>query len=407
MSDSERKTLSLPVKAKGRDAPANPRRKPVRGGVLGDKRRIVKVVKAPPDAGPDKLAKEQKTRRQTDPRSAKPYEPLKGNVGRKKSDSSQALRQDGSLQRPKTKKASKGATPGAYHSSQSGGEQLHQSKPQGTVAKPRQSALPKMLPKAPDRHSNKDFRAKAVPDKEAGVRISKLMTERGMCSRREADYYIERGWVFVNGLRVTELGARAESSAIIMLDKAAKAAQQHLLTILLHKPAGYVSGQPELGCQPALSLIMPENQWRASSTAIFHPSQLKGLAPAGRLDADSTGLLVLTQDGRIAKQLIGENSAIDKEYLVRVEGDLSDEGLSMLNHGLSLDGKSLKLAKVEWVNDDQLRFVLVEGRKRQIRRMCELVGLRVAGLKRVRIGKIRLGSLPLGQWRLLHEGEAF
>jgi 23S rRNA pseudouridine2604 synthase len=139
----------------------------------------------------------------------------------------------------------------------------------------------------------------------------------------------------------------------------------------------------------------------------FHLSQLLGLAPAGRLDIDSQGLLVLTQDGRIAKQLIGEDSKVDKEYLVRVQGKLEDSGLALLNQGLKLDGEYLKPAKVTWQNEDQLRFVLREGKKRQIRRMCELVGLKVSGLKRIRIGKIKLGDLPVGQWRYLGPEEQF
>jgi 23S rRNA pseudouridine2604 synthase len=134
---------------------------------------------------------------------------------------------------------------------------------------------------------------------------------------------------------------------------------------------------------------------------------MRGLAPAGRLDIDSTGLLVLTQDGRIARQLIGDESEVEKEYLVRVAGSLSPQGLKLLNHGLMLDDKQLRPAKVSWSNEDQLRFVLREGRKRQIRRMCELVGLNVTGLKRVRIGRIPLSDLPVGQWRLLREGEKF
>jgi len=139
----------------------------------------------------------------------------------------------------------------------------------------------------------------------------------------------------------------------------------------------------------------------------FNRSQLKGLAPAGRLDIDSLGLLVLTQDGRIAKQLIGEDSPIDKEYLVRVEGKLSAANLALLNFGLSLDGQPLKHAQVDWQNDDQLRFILHEGKKRQIRRMCELVGLKVVGLKRIRIGRVMLGDLPIGKWRYLRNDEHF
>lgn len=240
-----------------------------------------------------------------------------------------------------------------------------------------------------------------------GVRVSKLMAERGLCSRREADTYIERGWVWVNGERVTELGVRVDPSAEIVLDKHAKAVQQRQVTILLHKPVGYVSGQPEPGFKPAVVLVLPENHWQDDSAQKFSAMHLRGLAPAGRLDVDSTGLLVMTQDGRVARQLIGEDSLVDKEYLVRVEGEMVPNGLALLNHGLSLDGYKLKPAKVEWLNDDQLRFVLNEGRKRQIRRMCELVGLKVVGLKRVRIGKIRLGDLPVGQWRYLREDETF
>ncbi|MBW7903542.1 MAG: rRNA pseudouridine synthase [Rhodocyclaceae bacterium] len=240
-----------------------------------------------------------------------------------------------------------------------------------------------------------------------GVRISKLMAERGLCSRREADAYIERGWVFVDGQRVTELGTRAAPDARITLAPEARSAQEERVTILLNKPVGYVSGQPEPGFQPAVSLVGRDTQWRADQGPTFRPAHLKGLAPAGRLDIDSTGLLVLTQDGRIARRLIGDDSPVEKEYLVRVEGRLAADGLRLLNHGLSLDDRPLRPAKVAWLNDDQLRFVLREGRKRQIRRMCELVGLKVVGLKRVRIGGVRLGELPTGQWRYLRADESF
>lgn len=239
-----------------------------------------------------------------------------------------------------------------------------------------------------------------------GIRISKLMAERGLCSRREADAYIERGLVFVNGQRVTQLGTRAAADAVITLAPEAKASQARQATILLHKPVGYVSGQAEEGYKPAATLITAAAQM-AGDRQRFTPACLRGLAPAGRLDIDSTGLLVLTQDGRVARQLIGDDSTVDKEYLVRVEGKLDERGLALLNHGLELDGKQLRPAKVAWANQEQLRFILREGRKRQIRRMCELVGLKVVGLKRVRIGRVMLGDLPLGQWRFLRENERF
>lgn len=233
------------------------------------------------------------------------------------------------------------------------------------------------------------------------------MAARGLCSRREADVFIEQGWVYVDGQRISELGSRALPNAVITLSPDARKQQSRKMTVLLHKPVGYVSGQPEPGCTPAVVLVTAENQVKSASSPMFHPILLKGLAPAGRLDVDSTGLLVLTQDGRVARQLIGDDSSIDKEYLVRVVGSLSAEGLAQLNHGLELDGKMLRPAKVEWINEDQLRFVLCEGRKRQIRRMCALVGLKVIGLKRIRIGRVRLGDLPVGKWRYLEENEAF
>ncbi|MDY0047223.1 MAG: pseudouridine synthase [Thauera propionica] len=276
---------------------------------------------------------------------------------------------------------------------------------------PQRPARKPALAPAAARRPAQDTPARSAADSVApapeGVRLSKVMAERGICSRREADEFIERGWVFVDGKRVSELGIRIDPEARINLAPEATRTQRQRVTILLHKPVGYVSGQPEPGYAPAVSLIGAGNQFDRDTAQRFHPSQLKNLAPAGRLDIDSTGLLVLTQDGRIARQLIGDDSKVDKEYLVRVEGRLQPEGLALLNHGLELDGVKLRPAKVEWINDDQLRFELREGRKRQIRRMCELVGLKVVGLKRVRIGKVKLGDLPLGEWRYLREDESF
>ena len=240
------------------------------------------------------------------------------------------------------------------------------------------------------------------------IRLSKLMSEQGLCSRREADSYIERGWALVDGVAITELGTRILPTQTITLAPAAQSRQQARVTILLNKPIGYVSGQAEAQYRPAITLIAAQTRYAQDRSRLrFDPRHLYGLAPAGRLDIDSTGLLVLTQDGRIAKQLIGENSQIEKEYLVRVTGTLMENGLALLNHGLSLDGEKLRPAQVTWQNRDQLRFVLRQGKKRQIRRMCEQVGLTVVGLKRVRIGQVRLGDLPGGQWRYLRDGECF
>lgn len=252
------------------------------------------------------------------------------------------------------------------------------------------------------------------------VRLNKRMAELGLCSRREADAWIEQGWVRVNG-QVAEMGMQVGSTDRITVEREAQAQQEQQVTVLLHKPMGYVSGQAEDGHEPAMVLFQARNQWSGDTTRIrFSPAQFKGLAPAGRLDIDSVGLLVMTQDGRVARQLIGEDADMEKEYLVRVtctgpQGDIAVNvqahfpaaQMQRLRHGLSLDGKPLKPAQVEWQNQEQLRFVLKEGKKRQIRRMCEQVGLKVVGLKRIRMGRISLGALPVGQWRYLGPKESF
>jgi 23S rRNA pseudouridine2604 synthase len=244
-----------------------------------------------------------------------------------------------------------------------------------------------------------------------GIRLSKWLTEQGQASRREADEWIAAGWVRVDG-RSAVLGQRVRPEQRVTIDPAARRQQAKLVTVLLNKPIGYVSGQAEDGYPSAALLIQPGNRWQADRSPLqFNAGHKRSLAVAGRLDIDSTGLLVLTQDGRVAKHLIGQDSHIEKEYLVRVRSvagpALAETALQRLAHGLELDGKPLKPAKVSWANEDQLRFVLREGRKRQIRRMCELVGLEVLGLKRVRIGSVVLGRLPLGQWRYLGADERF
>lgn len=280
----------------------------------------------------------------------------------------------------------------------------------------------------------------ALPAVPGAVRLNKRLAELGLCSRREADEWIAHGWVVVNGA-VAEMGVKVTPQDTVTVERAAQRLQDSRVTILLNKPIGYVSGQAEDGHTPAVSLIHPRSHWQGDPSGLrFSPPHLRGLAPAGRLDIDSVGLLVLTQDGRVARQLIGEDSSLDKEYLVRVvyEGGgapvvhhpdersaplqeigehdpvstnvqavFPREGLERLRHGLSLDGKPLRPAQVEWQNPEQLRFVLTEGKKRQIRRMCEQVGLKVVGLKRIRMGRVLLGNLPVGQWRFLAPGEQF
>jgi 23S rRNA pseudouridine2604 synthase len=239
------------------------------------------------------------------------------------------------------------------------------------------------------------------------IRLSKRMTELGMCSRREADEFIEQGWVKVDGVVVNTLGSRVVPEQKITLERQATVFQAERVTILMHKPVGYVSGPAEPGDRPAWTLIKAETRFIGDRTGInFLKKHMHNLAPAGRLDVDTSGLLVLTQDGRIAKKLLSDVD-VEREYAVQVEGMLSTEGLKQLNNGLSLDDERLKPTKVSWQSEDSLRFVLRENRPRQIRRMCEMVGLRVIAIRRLRIGRISLSDLPVGQWRYLRMDERF
>ncbi|MDA8389611.1 MAG: pseudouridine synthase [Gammaproteobacteria bacterium] len=231
------------------------------------------------------------------------------------------------------------------------------------------------------------------------VRISKLLAHRGLCSRREADDYLEKGLVRVDG-RVAQLGERVNPDARITLEGAAVRRQRERVTVLLHKPIGYVSGQPEAGYQSAHVLLTPDRQLGAG------PKPPRHLAVAGRLDIDSQGLLVLTDDGRIARHLIGGHG-VEKEYLVRVRRPLDDAALAALRGPLTLAGRPLRPIGVWRLGPDYLRLVLTEGRKRQIRHMLADIGHDVVSLKRVRIGGVRLGGLPVGRWRYLTAGEHF
>ena len=242
-------------------------------------------------------------------------------------------------------------------------------------------------------------------------RLSKQISEMTQCSRREADEWIENGWVRVDGAVVTALGTRVHPNAKIEIKEEASKHQTESVTILLNKPLDIASGKDENGGEggeSALQLIRPDNRWAEDATRTnFKATHLRGLALAGKLDAESTGMLVFTQEGSVARRITGDDARLEKEYMVRVEGELTPEGMKQLNHGLSLDDVKLKKAQVSWQNEQQLRFVLHESKKRQIQRMCELVGLTVTSIKRIRIGSVSLGKLPAGQWRYLREGERF
>lgn len=239
-------------------------------------------------------------------------------------------------------------------------------------------------------------------DKENGkIRLSKVMSSRGLCSRREADSFIEQGLVRVNGKTVNVLGSRVEPDCEIEIVGEAKDFLEEQVTIALHKPRDYVSSQPEDGYTSALDLIREPNYFGKGYKNITR----KGLAPLGRLDIDSTGLILYSQSGVLAKKIIGDSTEIEKEYEVNVLGDISDKALELLKYGLELDGVELKKAEITKVSKTKMIFVLKQGRKRQIRRMCELVGLKTTRIHRLRVGKLEIGNLPEGMWRIVEPHE--
>lgn len=229
------------------------------------------------------------------------------------------------------------------------------------------------------------------------VRLNKFMGQAGLCSRREADALIAEGLVSIDGETVTDAGRKILPGQTLTLAGAAQAKLAEGVTIVMNKPVGHVSGQPEPGKTPAVRLLTEANRIGAGEV----PARDASLPPIGRLDEDSRGLLLLSSDGVVARAVIGPQSELDKEYLVRVTGDVTEKKLATLRHGLMLDGRVLKHARVTRMEPHRLRFVLKEGRNRQIRRMCEMVGLEVTDLIRIRIGPLRLDNLPEGRWRML------
>jgi 23S rRNA pseudouridine2604 synthase len=441
---TERKKISLrPQAAPEGDAPAARRRPPVRGSGTAPRPRptAAEAAQAAAErqpARPDGRAPEgrlheneggwgQRDPRQDErrgpgprangPRSGDPRgEPRRSDGPRGAARPDERRHADDRPRRPHPGDAPRGRSEGPGQGQSGHGHDNAPSSPyrnsQRTAPQDRHDERRQPRPSAPVQQ--------AEPREEDGrVRLSKLMSEQGLASRREADEWIEQGWVRVDGEVVDELGTRVFPHQHISIDKMASTQQAQRVTVLLHKPIGYVSGQAEDGYEPAITLIRPENRWADDKLPIeLTRGHLRNLAPAGRLDIDSTGLLVLTQDGRIAKHLIGEDSGVEKEYLVRVQWMeqpeaenvaelVPSENIDAMRFGLELDGKPLKPAQVSWQNEQQLRVVLREGRKRQIRRMCEIVGLKVVGLKRVRMGRITLSKLPVGQWRFLRPDERF
>lgn len=235
-------------------------------------------------------------------------------------------------------------------------------------------------------------------DGDEPVRVNKWLAQTGVCSRREADALIESGRISIDGVAFTDAGRKIERGQTLTMDQGGAEVLDSRMTVIYHKPIGIVSGQPEPGETPAVRMIKRANVF---GPANVYPDQDTKLAPVGRLDKDSRGLLIFSGDGVLVKAVIGPESDLEKEYHVRVRGEIFEEKLKWLRHGLELDGRKLRPAKVVQTGEQTLTFILKEGRNRQIRRMCDMCELRVTDLYRPRIGAVKIGNLPEGQWRVM------
>lgn len=235
------------------------------------------------------------------------------------------------------------------------------------------------------------------------VRLSKRIAELISCSRREAEQYIEGGWVLVDGQRVEEQGFRVLPQQKVELLPEARLAPFVPVTILLHKPAG-----TDMDASSATQLITAENHAADDRSGIrFIKRHLSGLTLALPLESYASGLLVLTQDGRIARKLVDDASRVEQEFIVEVSGAIMPDGLQLLNYGLRYKGRELPPIKASWQNETRLRFALKGAQVGQIRHMCEQVGLDVVSIKRIRIGRLPMAGLQAGQWRYLLGYEQF
>ena len=395
-----RPTLKLPAKSSAaQDDSWTPPRKPLRGGVKGKKSSPGERPPRPFAAAKPAPARVAPAAAPRPPAEAPAVIPPKKSYPKRgiaRSTGARALppaRGAADERPPQHETQTANATPAHRSSPPPARPEPHAARPPAHAARP--SA---QHPAPPDEDQRDAVPRRAQPEP---PRLAKRVSEMALCSRRQADEWIENGWVSVDGVVVTTLGARVHPKARIAIKEDARAHQSEAVTILFNTPAG---GEPAAGA----ALIRADNRWREDeSRQTFKPTQLRGLAPAGRLDAEASGMLVFTQEGSVARRITGDDTRLEKEYMVRVVGQLDDAGLQRLNHGLELDGVKLKRAQVSWQNEEQLRFVLHESRKQQIARMCEQVGLRVNSIKRIRIGSVSLGKLPEGQWRYLRDNERF
>lgn len=241
------------------------------------------------------------------------------------------------------------------------------------------------------------------------VRLARRLAEIVGCTRAEAEQYIRNGWVTVDGVVIEAPQHRVGEERVELAADARKEAVEPA-TILLHKPADLDAFGSE-AAGPAL--VTAVNRWSEDASAIRllqrHLHHLRALVP---LDTEASGLIVMSQDGRIIRRLTEDATLIEHEYVVEVDGRIAADGLARLNHGLGFQGRALPPCKVSWQNETRLRFAIKGVRPGQLHDMCAQVGLRCVSIRRLRIGRIALGkgaegAMPAGQWRYLPVGERF
>jgi len=259
--------------------------------------------------------------------------------------------------------------------------------------------LPTALPASPESLPAKGLK---LPNDDIRPRLARQISLKCGCSRREADDWIENGWVKVDGVVVNTLGIRVDREARIEISDDAGKHQNETVTVLYHKP---IDEPDDL---PLTKTLQASNRWADDSVPkIFKPTHRRGLQTANRIDVGIAGMLVLTREESVIRRLTRDENRLEKEYVVEVDGTIADKGLELLRRGLSLDDVKLKAAQVSWQNERQLRFVLRESLPQQIERMCAQVGLRTTRIRLIRVGSVSLGKLPPGQWRYLRENERF
>ena len=236
------------------------------------------------------------------------------------------------------------------------------------------------------------------------VRLAKRVADLMRCSRTEAEQYVEGGWVSVDG-RVVEEPQHMVTAETIDIDPEARLEATEPATLLLHKPPGFDAIE---GRNPASSLVTPASRWAddASGLRVLKRHFIR-LTPLVPLDVDASGLMVLTQDGRVWRRLTEDAAQIEEEFIVETSGEIAPYGLRRLNHGLRYRGAELLPCKVSWQNEIRLRFAIKAVQPGQLRDMCAQVGLEVVAIRRIRIGRIPLAKMPVGEWRYLPVGERF